>query len=137
MELLSLGPTGHTFHSVQTVWGPKSSEGCQHMISGNLFSGSTFGWLELRGSLPQLPSHVGGTMHAFLCNKAAVDTTKLWASDGQEELILHLLLQRSESRETPQSSQRQSPFGLELNLESSHLLTCHHPQWEHTHPPWT
>ena len=52
-------------------------------------------------------------------------------------IILHLLLQRSESRETPLSSQRQSPFGLELNLESSHLLTCHHPQWEHTHPPWT
>ena len=141
MELLSLGPAGHTFCSVQALWGPKSSEACQHMISGNLFSGSTLGWLELSGSSPQLPSHVGGIVHASLLDEAAADTAKLRASDSRGELgraiILHLLLRRSESREPPQSSQRQSPFGSELNLESNHLLACHHPQWEHSHPPWT
>ena len=119
MELLSLSPSSHTFHSVQTIWGPKSSEGRQHMISGNLFSGPPFGLLELRVSSPQLPSHVGGTMQAFLCDKAAVGTAKLWASDSRGgATILHLLLQRSESWETPQSSQTVSLWlGTEFGVQ--------------------
>ena len=115
MELLSLGPSGHTFHSVQTVWGPKSSEGCQHMVSGNLFSGPPFGWLELRVSLPQLPSHVGGTMQAFLCDKAAVDTAKLWASDSRGELPFFIFSCREVSLGRIPRVLRWSPFGSELN----------------------